>query len=107
MGKKDLLACFTACKSNANTVKKDRSVGLKSLKCDRMFTLVSSKCNQLENQFGLRVLKSIMPMKPTFRILSLVYENGGQSDYHRIPQDPLILAFSMEFIILLHGIGII
>ena len=27
--------------------------------------------------------------------------------YHRIPQDPLILAFSMEFTILLHGIGII
>ena len=36
-----------------------------------------------------------------------VYENGGQSDYHRIPQDPLILAFSMELTILLHGIGII
>ena len=26
--KKNYLACFTACKSNANTVKKDRSVGL-------------------------------------------------------------------------------
>ena len=29
-----------------------------------------------------------------------VYENGGQSDYRRIPQDPLILAFSIEFSIL-------
>ena len=36
-----------------------------------------------------------------------VYENGGQSDYRRIPQDPLILAFSMELTILLHEIGII
>ena len=27
--KKNSLACFTACKSNTNTVKKDRSVGLK------------------------------------------------------------------------------
>ena len=27
--------------------------------------------------------------------------------YHSIPQDPLILAFSMEFTILLHGICII
>ena len=51
--------------------------------------------------------KSIRPkgfesIKLTFR-----YENGGQSDYRSIPQDPLILAFSMEFTILLHGIGII
>ena len=51
--------------------------------------------------------KSIRPkgfesIKPTS-----VYENGGQSDYRRIPQDPLILAFSMELTILLHGIGII
>ena len=106
-GKKGLTSMFYSLQKQRKH-SEERSFGrFKVTKCDRMFTLVSSKCNQLENQFGLRVLKSIMPMKPTFRILSLVYENGGQSDYHRIPQDPLILAFSMEFIILLHGIGII
>ena len=32
---------------------------------------------------------------------------AGQSDYRRIPQDPLIWTFSMEFNILLHGICIL
>ena len=61
------------------------------------------------------ILKSILPkgfesMKPTFRILSLYMKTGVSlitAGYHRIPQDPLILAFSMIFTILLHGIGII
>ena len=35
------------------------------------------------------------------------YNNMGQSDYRRIPQDPLIWAFSMEFNILSHGICIL
>ena len=59
--------------------------------------------------------KSIRPkgfesIKPTFRILSLYTKTGVSlitAGYHRITQDPLILAFSMEFTILLHGIGII
>ena len=59
--------------------------------------------------------KSIRPkgfesIKPTFRILSLYTKTGVSlitAGYHRIPHDPLILAFSMELTILLHGIGII
>ena len=54
--------------------------------------------------------KGFESIKPTFRILSLYAKTGVSfitAGYHRIPQDPLILAFSMEFTILLHGIGII
>ena len=63
----------------------------------------------LENQFcqghnGFEILK------PAFRISSLYMKTGVSlitAGYHMIPQDPLILAFSMEFTILLHGIGIL
>ena len=54
--------------------------------------------------------KGFENIKPTFRILSLYTKTVGNlitAGYHRIPQGPLILAFSMEFTILLHGIGII
>ena len=54
--------------------------------------------------------KGFESIKSTFRILSLYTKTGVSlitAGYHRIPQDPLILAFSKEFTILLHGIGII
>ena len=52
-------------------------------------------------------------IKPTFRILSLYTKTGVSlitAGYRRLPQDTAgspDMAFSMEFTILLHGIGII
>ena len=47
-----------------------------SLKCDQMFTLVSSKCNPVKSE----------KYKADVPDFISVYENGGQSDYRRIPQ---------------------
>ena len=68
-----------------------------SLKCYWMFTLVSSKCNPLKSGWSLNLIpghigKSIRPKgfesKYKADVLDFisVYENGGQSDYRKIPQ---------------------
>ena len=83
-----------------------------SLKCDRV------QPGKIWLIFELHIGKSIRPkgfesIKPTFRILSLYTKTGVSlitAGYRRLPQGTagsLILSFSMEFIILLHGIGII
>ena len=54
--------------------------------------------------------KGFESIKPTFGILSLYKKTGINlitAGYCRLPQDPMILTFAMEFTILLHGIGII
>ena len=61
-----------------------------SLKCDWMFTLVSSKCNLIfglntETHWKINSALGFESIKPTFRILSL-YTKTGVSDYRRIPQ---------------------
>ena len=71
------------------------------------YSLQKQSKHSEERSFG-RFGKSIRPkgfesIKPTFQILSLYTKTGVSlitAGYHRMPQDPLILAFSMEFTIL-------